>query len=60
MYYKFAPDRWSWREVFCTARSEGIVSSATGVVWIILIVVQNDREKIQKQKQKNIAGGPCH
>ena len=38
-------------------RSEGIISRATGVVWIILILVQNDREK--KTKTKNIADGPC-
>ena len=31
-------------------RSEGIISRATGVVWIILILVQNDREKKTKQK----------
>ena len=32
-------------------RSEGIISKATGVVWIILILVRNDREKETKQKQ---------
>ena len=42
-------------------RSEGITRRATGVVWIILILVQNDREKKQKQrtKTKHIADGPC-
>ena len=42
-------------------RSEGIVSSATGgVVWTIVILVQNDREKgKEKEKEKNIADGPC-
>ena len=38
---------------------EGIISRATGVVWIILILVQNDREEKNKTKQKNIADGPC-
>ena len=31
---------------------EGIISRATGVVWIILLPVQNDREKKQKTKNK--------
>ena len=47
-------------------RSEGIISRATGVVWIILILVQNDGKQKQKQKtktknknKKRIADGPC-
>ena len=38
-----------------------VVSRATGgVVWTILILVQNDREKKnENKKQKNIADGPC-
>ena len=42
--------------------SEGIVSRATGgVIWTILILVQNDREKKNERqdKNKNIADGPC-
>ena len=38
-------------------RSEGIIRRATGVAWIILILVYNDREK--KQNKKNIADGLC-
>ena len=30
-------------------RSEGIISRATGGVWIILILVQNDPEKKKRQ-----------
>ena len=49
---------------FARRRNKGIISRATGVVWIILILVQNDREKKQKTKnknknKKNIADGPC-
>ena len=65
MYSKFAPDDHGTR-FSARWRSEGIVSRATdGVVWTILILVQNDREKKNKKKQKkqknkkNIAGGPC-
>ena len=31
---------------------EGIISRATGVVWIILILVQNDRKTKTKTKNK--------
>ena len=51
MYSKFSPDDHGTR-FFARWRSEGIVSRATGgVVWTILILVQNDREKKNK-KQK--------
>ena len=33
-------------------RSEGIISRTTGGVWIILTLVQNDREKKTKRKTK--------
>ena len=51
MYSKFAPDDHGTR-FSARWRGEGIVSRATGgVVWTILIFVQNDREKKNK-KQK--------
>ena len=43
-------------------RSEGIVSRATGgVIWTILILVKNDREKKNERQKtkKSIADGPC-
>ena len=49
MYSKFAPDDHGTR---FSARwwSESIVSRATGgVIWTILILVQNDREKKTKK-----------
>ena len=51
MYSKFAPDdHGTW--VSARWRSEGIVSRATGgVIWTILIFVQNDREK-KNERQK--------
>ena len=61
MYSKFAPDDHGTR-FSARWRSEGIVSRATGgVVWTILILVQNDREKRNKKQKtiKNIADGPC-
>ena len=61
MYSKFAPDDHGTR-FSARWRSEGIVSRATiGVVWTILILVQNDREKKNKKQKtkKNIADGPC-
>ena len=61
MYSKFAPDdHGTWFSA--RWRSEGIVSRATGgVIWTILILVKNDREKKnERQKTKrNIADGPC-
>ena len=56
MYSKFAPDDHGTR-FSARWRSEGIVSRATGgVVWTILILVQNDREKKnEKQKTKKIS-----
>ena len=51
MYSKFASEDHDTR-FFPRWRSEGIVSRATGgVVWTILTLVQNDREKKNK-KQK--------
>ena len=51
MYSKFAPDDHGTR-FSARWRSEGIVSRATGgVIWTILILVQNDSEKKNK-KQK--------
>ena len=41
---------------------EGMISRATGVVWLILILVQNGRENKQNKKQKAktfSADGPC-
>ena len=68
MYSKFAPDDHGIR-FSARWRSEGIVSRATGgVIWTILILVQNDREKKNKKQKtknkkqktkKNIADGPC-
>ena len=53
MYSKFAPDDHGTR--FSTwRRSEDIVSRVTGVVWIILVLVQNDREKKTKTKTKTL------
>ena len=52
MYSKFTPDNHGPR--FSTRRrGEGIVSRASGgVVWIIFIFVQNDREKKTKSKKQ--------
>ena len=52
MYSKFAPDDHGTR-FSARWRSEGIVGRATGgVVWTILIVVQNHREKKNEKKNK--------
>ena len=53
MYSKFAPDDHGTR-FSARWRSEGVVSRESGgVVWTILILVQNDREKKNiKQKTK--------
>ena len=60
MYSKLAPDDHGTR-FSARWRSEGIVSRATGgVVSTILILVQKDREKKNRnEEQKNIADGPC-
>ena len=51
MYSKFAPDDHGTR-FSVRWRSEGTVSRATGgVVWTILIFVQNDREKKTSTKK---------
>ena len=34
-------------------RSEGIISRATGGVWVILVLVQNDPEKQNKKQKQN-------
>ena len=52
MYSKIAPGDHGTR-FSARWRSENIVSRATGgIVWTILIVVQNDREKEKKNKNK--------
>ena len=60
MYSKISPDDHDTR-FSARWRGEGIVSRATGgVVWTIIIFIQNDPEKRTKnKKQKNIADGPC-
>ena len=54
MYSKFAPDdHGTWFSA--RWRSEGIVSRATGgVIWTILILIQNDRRKKNERQKKTL------